>query len=73
MFATGTVQPETLDAAANAIGTTQGRLRAAHLRYHLAMMDVLTPDQVRRYGELRGYSDAGPTEDGGHGHRLPRP
>ena len=38
-----------------AIGTTQAALRAAHLRYHLATTAVLTPEQVRRYGELRGY------------------
>jgi hypothetical protein len=34
-------------------------LRAAHLKYHLAMIEVLTPDQRRRYGELRGYVGGG--------------
>src|SRR3712207_3634333 len=43
LFATKAVQPATLDAATSAIGATQGALRAAHLRYHLAMADVLTP------------------------------
>ena len=33
----------------------QERLRASHLRYHLSMMDVLTPAQVARYNKLRGY------------------
>jgi hypothetical protein len=33
----------------------QGRLRASHLRYHLSMMDVLTPAQVASYNKLRGY------------------
>jgi hypothetical protein len=32
-----------------------GELRAAHLDYHLRMMAVLTPRQVARYMELRGY------------------
>ena len=33
----------------------QGRLRATHLKYHLAMVDVLRPGQVRQYNQLRGY------------------
>lgn len=32
-----------------------GRLRAAHLRYHLSMLEVLTPAQAGMYGRLRGY------------------
>ena len=55
LFATKAVQPATLEKATAAIGATQGQLRAAHLRYHLAMVDLLTPEQVRRYAELRGY------------------
>jgi hypothetical protein len=55
-FATRTITPSTLGAATAAIGRTQARLRAAHLRYHLLTVDVLTPDQVRRYIALRGYS-----------------
>jgi hypothetical protein len=34
----------------------EGALRAAHLRYHLAMMDVLTVEQVAAYNHLRGYA-----------------
>ncbi len=56
LFATKAVQPSSLETATSAIGATQATLRAAHLRYHLAMMEVLTPDQVRRYRELRGYA-----------------
>ena len=33
-----------------------GELRAAHLRYHLAMVDVLTAEQVETYNRLRGYA-----------------
>jgi Spy/CpxP family protein refolding chaperone len=73
LFATKSVEPSSLDAATRAIGATQGALRAAHLRYHLAMMEVLDPEQVRRYGELRGYG-AGPAQSGhggaGHGARA---
>jgi Spy/CpxP family protein refolding chaperone len=59
-FSGRTITPASLTAATAAIGATQGTLRAAHLKYHLAMMDVLTPEQIRRYGELRGYGAAAP-------------
>lgn len=38
-----------------AVGATQAALRAAHLKYHLATVEILTTEQVRRYGDLRGY------------------
>jgi hypothetical protein len=66
LFATRTVQLSSLEAATRAIGATQGALRAAHLRYHLAMVEVLAPEQVQRYGLLRGYGDA--QGELGHGH-----
>jgi LTXXQ motif family protein len=40
------------------IAGTQAALRAGHLRYHLATTAVLTPEQIRQYGELRGYPRA---------------
>jgi len=55
LFATRAVQRASLEAATAAICATQGVLRATHLRYHLAMMDVLTSEQVGRYADLRGY------------------
>jgi hypothetical protein len=42
------------DATANA-ARSQGELRFAHLRYHLAMREVLTSEQVAKYNALRGY------------------
>lgn len=69
LFVTKAVRPVSLEAATQAIGTTQGQLRAAHLRYHLAMIDVLTPEQVRRYGRVRGYN----TRQGQHRHGAHRP
>jgi Spy/CpxP family protein refolding chaperone len=62
-FATRSVTPAILQAASAEIGTTQGALRLAHLRYRLSTLDVLTPEQIRRYGELRGYQALE-----GHGH-----
>jgi Spy/CpxP family protein refolding chaperone len=66
LFAARTINPANLEAATAKIGRTQAALRAAHLKYHLATVEVLTTDQIRRYGELRGY--AGPSH-GGHGSR----
>lgn len=57
-FAERTITPQVLANATDAIGRTQGALRAAHLRYHLTQLEVLTPEQAKRYAELRGYAGA---------------
>jgi Spy/CpxP family protein refolding chaperone len=67
LFAERTVTADSLARATAGIGATQAALREAHLKYHLAMMDVLTPAQIERYGALRGYAGEG----GGH-HRSGR-
>jgi hypothetical protein len=54
-FANKTITPVSLAAATDAIGTTHAALRQAHLKYHLSTVEVLTPAQVQRYAELRGY------------------
>jgi len=58
-FSQKQVTPDTLVRATAAIGETQGALRNAHLKYHLATLDVLSPAQVKRYAELRGYEAQG--------------
>jgi hypothetical protein len=55
-FANKTISPASLAASVSAIGTTQAELRQTHLKYHLSTAEVLTPAQVQRYGELRGYT-----------------
>jgi Spy/CpxP family protein refolding chaperone len=67
-FAARTITAQTLSETTAAIGATQAALRAAHLRYHLAQVDVLTPEQVKRYAELRGYFHGA---HGGAGHSGP--
>jgi Spy/CpxP family protein refolding chaperone len=59
-FATRAITAASLAATMERIGSTQAALRTAHLSYHLAMLSVLTPEQVRRYGALRGYGAANP-------------
>ena len=56
-FASRTVTPESLKASTAAIATTQGVLRETHLKYHLSTVAILTPGQMQRYAELRGYGD----------------
>jgi hypothetical protein len=58
LFAEGVAAPETLVAATTRSALSQGELRAHHLKYHLEMRDLLTPDQRTRYDELRGYRGA---------------
>jgi hypothetical protein len=54
-FAGHTVTPESLRASTVAVALTQGALRETHLKYHLSTVAILTPDQMLRYAELRGY------------------
>jgi Spy/CpxP family protein refolding chaperone len=56
LFAEKRATPQSVAAAAQSAGTIEGELRAAHLRYHLAMMEVLTPQQIQAYNHLRGYA-----------------
>ena len=61
-FANHTVTPASLEGNTQRIGATQAALRAAHLKYHLSTVAVLTSEQVVKYNELRGYSsDQNPT------------
>jgi hypothetical protein len=54
-FKDRTITPESLATLTALIGETQGKLRAVHLKYHLAMAELLTAEQSRHYAELRGY------------------
>jgi len=56
LFAAGTITEAQLEQRIIDLATLHGQLRAAHLRAHLAQRAILTPEQVRRYDELRGYN-----------------
>jgi Spy/CpxP family protein refolding chaperone len=58
LFADRAITPDSLQAATADIGMTQARLRETHLKYHLAMRELLTADQLAKYRELRGYGAA---------------
>jgi Spy/CpxP family protein refolding chaperone len=55
-----------VDAATSRIASAQGELRAAHLHYHVAMSELLTPEQIMQYAELRGYGSGGHHQHGPH-------
>jgi hypothetical protein len=54
-FASKTITAASLAASTEAIGATHAALRRTHLKYHLFALEVLTPVQLQRYAELRGY------------------
>lgn len=66
-FALGTITSAELDRRLDGLGALHGRLRATHLRAHLETRALLTPAQVKRYDELRGYAEAQP-HDPPHPH-----
>jgi Spy/CpxP family protein refolding chaperone len=55
LFAGGAAEPAAVDALVERIAAQRGRLRAIHLAAHVKMRALLTPQQVARYDELRGY------------------
>lgn len=58
-FASRQATPESVAQLTQRIGALQARLRAEHLRTHIAQTALLTPRQVRHYQALRGYAAAG--------------
>lgn len=61
-FVSKTITLARLEAGTKRIAETQAKLRAAHLKYHLSTTAILTPQQVAKYNELRGYSVAQPLQ-----------
>ena len=57
-FADRTITASSLGEATRDIASLQGELRLAHLKYHLATLELLTPEQATRYSTLRGYGDS---------------
>ncbi len=55
-FAKGDIDSGKLHTATAEIARLQGTLRAAHLAAHLEMRRLLSPAQIEKYDELRGYS-----------------
>lgn len=62
-FKSGSADSASIDRITGEIATLYGRLRAVHLRTHLATRATLTEPQLAMYLKVRGYdgSGAGPT------------
>ena len=68
MYAMGSATPADTRAAIDELARLQADLRYTHLSAHLAMRSLLSADQIAKYDELRGYSDA--TADPADHHRM---
>src|SRR5262249_30252963 len=60
LFATRRIDAASLETMTSQIGVTQAHLRETHLKYHLAMVEILSQSQIEKYRALRGY---GPPSD----------
>lgn len=68
-FADKTISEEELKERLAKSAAIYGQLRYVHLKAHLQMVDILTPEQIARYNRLRGYSSGGdPCEKVPEGH-----
>lgn len=65
-FAGGRITPEEVTRQTRSIAELQAALRASHLQTHLEQKALLTPHQVMRYQQLRGYASAHLPQQGGH-------
>lgn len=57
-FADKTITASSLGDATRDIAFLQGELRLAHLKYHLATLELLSQQQAAQYAVLRGYDGA---------------
>jgi Spy/CpxP family protein refolding chaperone len=55
MFEAGTISEKVLRAKLEEISKLRADLRFIHLQAHLRMKQILTPDQIKRYADLRGH------------------
>ena len=67
-FVNGTITEQVLQGKILESADLYGRLRIVHLKYHLSMVDILTPQQVAQYNEIRGYTSGDPCENIPEGH-----
>jgi Spy/CpxP family protein refolding chaperone len=55
LFEAGVISEKALRSKLEEIGKLRADLRFIHLQAHLRMKQILTPDQIKRYAELRGH------------------
>lgn len=67
LFASGSIDPASLETLLSAIGSLHAELRYAHLNAHLEQRTLLTQHQIHRYDQLRGYG-SDEHHHSGHAH-----
>ena len=55
LFQSGAATATDIERAVAVAAAAHARLRAVHLRTHVAMRDAMTADQIAAYARLRGY------------------
>jgi Spy/CpxP family protein refolding chaperone len=65
LFSSGKATPQAVDEKLHDIGLLHAQIRAVHLKTHIAQRELLTPEQVKLYDQLRGYA----ISSAGHPHR----
>jgi Spy/CpxP family protein refolding chaperone len=74
LFALKQVSYDRIDAQTAVAAGQEARLRAIHLKAHLEMAEILTPEQTESYNRLRGYVKAEGNHTGhGAGHKPRAP
>ena len=73
LYASGRATPAGIKDLVTELARLQAEFRFAHLSAHLAMRTILTPGQIARYDQMRGYSSAqagaSSSIDGAPGHQ----
>jgi Spy/CpxP family protein refolding chaperone len=60
LYASGQAAPGAIKELVTELARLQAEFRYAHLSAHLAMRTILTPEQIARYDEMRGYTVMAP-------------
>jgi uncharacterized membrane protein/Spy/CpxP family protein refolding chaperone len=68
LFSGRKATPENVGPIVEELGRLQASFRLAHLNAHMAMVQVLKPQQIAQYDTIRGYSAPPPPDHEGHHH-----
>lgn len=61
LYASGRAAPAAIKELITELSLLRAEFHYAHLNAHLAMRTILTPEQIARYDEMRGYTASGPS------------
>lgn len=67
-FANKTITNKRLDQQLQSISQAHKKLRYVHLAAHLMAQSILTPQQIEKYNQLRGYNTGAPCKNTPEGH-----